>query len=430
MATVLGAAGTGMTGLSAAEAAWPGTNGTIYFACRPTGVGFSGQDICRVNPDGSGLVNLTNTPSQTESIPDVKRDGTQVSFIRGDHVWVMNPDGSGQVEVTTVPSDGTAWTPDGRIAFRAKTSDTPTYEFRTVAATGGATTFLHTATGSDFPPRYTSDGRWLYGTFVETAPSSGTFTQQVIVVNGASETQVTVSSPSLTSNNFPSWSPDGSTIIYQRTVSSAEDLFTVPSGGGTETPLTNTALPVKEKWAQYSPDGTKIVFHQEDAGHDFFHPQLYVADADGTDRELLATPGYDYAGFAVWAPTAGPVPPSTPTASFSADAPDNVKGTKQVKVTLRCLGDASCVVTYGAKLKVPAYGGVGKKTFTIADLKVTLAGHTVKKVKLKLTKAMKDAINAALRAGKKPKYKGEATAKQPNGQLIRTVRFSVTVKDG
>ena len=71
----------------------------------------------------------------------------------------MNPDGSGQRQVTTVPSDGTAWTPDGRIVFRARTSATPTYEFQLVAATGGTTTKLRDATGNDFPPRYADDGR-------------------------------------------------------------------------------------------------------------------------------------------------------------------------------------------------------------------------------------------------------------------------------
>jgi hypothetical protein len=424
MATVLGAAGTGMTGLTAAEAAWPGANGTIYFVCRPPGVGFSGQDICRVNPDGSGLVNLTNTPSEGENLPDVSRDGTKVAFTRGSRVWVMNPDGSGQQQVTNVPSDGAAFTPDGRIAFRAQTESD--YEFWIVPVTGGPhTVLLANATGSHTPPEFEAGGSWNYTKFVPVSPGSGTQTAQVFVVSGGVEDQVTESNPGLTSNDFPSWSPGGDRIVYQRTSSGQTDLYTVPSGGGTEVRLTNSASPVQETWPRFSPDGTKLVFHQQDATHDFFHVRLVISDADGSDPVPLETPGYDYAGFAVWAP-----PASASVASFDADAPKTVKGTKKVKVTLRCLGDVACVVTYGAKLKVPAYGNVGKKTFTIADLKATLSGHTVKKVKLKLSKAMKDAINAALKAGKKPKYKGEATAKQPNGQVIRTVKFSVTVTDG
>jgi Tol biopolymer transport system component len=426
LATVLGAAGTGVTGLTAAEAAWPGTNGTIYFVCRPTGVGFSGQDICRINPDGSGLTNLTNTPSDGENVPDVSRDGTKVSFNRGGRVWVMNPDGSGQQQVTTVPSDGASFTPDGKIAFRAKVDDS-NYEFWVVPVSGGAHTVLRAAAGSYSPPRFTAGGSWLYTKFAPVSPGSGTETTQVFVVTEGVEDQVTESNPALNSNDFPGWAPAGDKIVYQRTSSGQSDLYTVPSTGGTEVRLTNSASPVQETWPRFSPDGTKLVFHQQDSTHDFFHVRLMISDADGTDPLPLETPGYDYAGFAVWAPT----PTATPTvAAFDADAPDNVKGTKKVKVTLRCLGDTSCVVTYGAKLKVPAYGSVKKRTFTISDAKVTLAGHTVKKVKLKLTKAMKDAIKAALQAGKKPKYKGSASAKQQSGQLIRTVKFSVTVKDG
>ena len=87
-----------------------------------------------------------------------------------------------------------------------------------------------------------------------------------------------------------------------------------------------------------------------------------------------------------------------------------------------------CRVTYGAKLKVPAYGTVKKKTFTISDLKVTLAGRTTTVVKLKLTRAAKAAAKAAVKAGKTPKYKGQAIATRPTGQLIRKVTFSVKVK--
>jgi hypothetical protein len=429
VAIVLGAAGTGLTGLTAAEAAWPGTNGTIYFVCRPTGTGFSGQDICRINPDGSGLVNLTNTPTQRENTPDVSRYGTKVSFNRtigsDTRVWVMNPDGSGQQQVTTVPSDGSSFTPDGRIAFRAQTGPS-TYEFRVVPLTGGGHTVLGPASGLHSPPRFTASGSWLYTKSVPVSPGSGTETSQVFVVTGGVHDQVTDSSPSQSSNNFPAWSPLGDKVVYQRTSSGQTDLYTVPSGGGTEVRLTNTATPVEEAWANFSPDGTKLVFHQQDADHDFFHLRLMISDSDGSDPTPLATPGYDYAAFAVWSPTPTAPPP---TAAFTADAPKTVTGTKKVKVTLRCLGDVSCVVTHGAKLKVPAYGSVKKKTFTIPGAKLTLAGHTVKKVKLKLTKAMKDAVNAALKAGKKPKYKGSATAKRPDGQLIRTVKFGVTVKD-
>lgn len=423
MATVLGAAGTGMTGLTAAEAAWPGTNGTIYFVCRPTGSGISVKDICRINPDGSGLANLTNTPADHETVPDVSRDGTKVSFNRGGRVWVMNPDGSGQQQVTTVNSDGASFTPDGRIAFRAQVDGG--YEFWIVPITGGGhTVLLPGATGLHTPPEFEANGSWHYTKFVPVSPGSGSETAQVFVVTGGVEEQVTTSSPSQSSNDFPSWSPLGDKIIYQRDSSGQTDLYTVPSTGGLEVPLTNSPSPVDENWARFSPDGTKLVFHQEDATHDFFHPRLMIADADGTDPVELATPGYDYAAFAVWAPT-----PTAAVASFDADAPKSVKGTKKVKVTLRCLGDISCVVTYGAKLKVPAYGNVGKKTFKIADKSVTLAGHTVDVVKLKLTKAAKNAIKAALAAGKKPKYKVTVIGKQPNGQLIRKEKLTVKVTD-
>ena len=74
VATVLGAAVTSPLVLSTpAQAAWPGANGDIYFVCRAPGVGFSGQDICKIGANGTGLANLTNTPALSETMPEVSR---------------------------------------------------------------------------------------------------------------------------------------------------------------------------------------------------------------------------------------------------------------------------------------------------------------------------------------------------------------------
>ena len=237
---------------------------------------------------------------------------------------------------------------------------------------------------------------------------------------------MTVSDPALPSNSFPSWSPDGSTLIYQRVTSNNEELYAVPSVGGTEVRLTNTPLPVKEKWARTPPTAPRSCSTRR-TRPTTSSTALYVADADGTDRAVLATPGYDYAAFAVWAPSAGSTPPAPTTAAFTADAPAQVKRTKSVKVTLRCLGDVTCVVSSGAVVKVPAHGSTPKRTFALDEVATTLAGHTTTKVKPKPTKAARTAIAAALAAGKRPAYRIRVVAERTGGQLIRTVTLRVKV---
>ena len=94
----------------------------------------------------------------------------------------------------------------------------------------------------------------------------------------------------------------------------------------------------------------------------------------------------------MWAPSGGTVP-AAHTASFSADAPAKVKADKKLTVTLRCLGDLPCVVTYGATLKVPGKGKPQK--FTVKGKTVNLAGLTSQQISLKVPRKAKAAVAAA-----------------------------------
>jgi Tol biopolymer transport system component len=86
------------------------------------------KDIYLIRPDGSGMINLTNTPGADEYLPAWSPDSRQIAFSkreRGDSVgrsdiFIMNADGSGITRVTTDPADefDPAWSPDGtQIAF-------------------------------------------------------------------------------------------------------------------------------------------------------------------------------------------------------------------------------------------------------------------------------------------------------------------------
>jgi Tol biopolymer transport system component len=127
--SVINADGTGLTPL-----ATPPPN-TLYrrpkWSPDGTKVAFKGgpfnneHDIYTVNADGSGLVNITNTPSFVETAFDWSPDGTKIVFAGYSSsdpssdldVYVMNSDGSGRVDVTPDPStydgDPVFWSPDG-----------------------------------------------------------------------------------------------------------------------------------------------------------------------------------------------------------------------------------------------------------------------------------------------------------------------------
>jgi hypothetical protein len=94
---------------SPARANFPGENGMIAFVVVPNfGDTF---DISVVQPDGTGLQQLTSTGDALD--PAWSADGQQIAFHRLDQgIWVMNADGSGMHQVSKVGRTP-AWSPDG-----------------------------------------------------------------------------------------------------------------------------------------------------------------------------------------------------------------------------------------------------------------------------------------------------------------------------
>jgi hypothetical protein len=84
----------------------------------------NGYDIYTVNADGSGLTNVTNSPSQDDLYPDWSPDSTKITYAHplAREIWRVNRDGSGQVAVTSPGSaqysKSPVWSPDGtKIAY-------------------------------------------------------------------------------------------------------------------------------------------------------------------------------------------------------------------------------------------------------------------------------------------------------------------------
>lgn len=411
---------------SPASATWPGQNGKIFFVCREEGTMVGARDICSMNPDGSDLVNLTNSPETSKGQPQVSIDGSQVTFAApgevGNVPWVMNADGSNLRSLPAPDIDGPSFTPDGKVAFRARLESS--YEYQVISTTGGGPQKLsNTAVyGTSSPPRFNAQGGWVFGRFVPIPGDELSQTDQIFVVDGDSEKQITFGAVGKTSNNQPTWSPDGSKIIYWTSTAGKPDIWSVPAAGGTPTKLTSSDG-IQEGWPSLSPDGTKLVYELQDADHDFFHKAIGIADADGSNQTIIPTPGLIAASNPVWAPA--PVTPSR--AAFTATAPKSVKRGKAVPVTLRCSGDTRCAVTYGATVTVPRKGKK-PKSFKIKAKTLTLNAKTNRTVKLKVPAAAKGLVLKALKVGKKPLVKATATARQPEGPLIRKVNLKVGIK--
>ena len=90
-----------------------------------TTFGLTTSDIALINADGSGQVNLTNSPDVDEGFPAWSPDGTHIAFTTrrdgNNEIYVMNADGTNPAHWTDHPADDWAptWSPDGTmIAFQ------------------------------------------------------------------------------------------------------------------------------------------------------------------------------------------------------------------------------------------------------------------------------------------------------------------------
>ena len=104
----------------------------------------------------------------------------------------------------------------------------------------------------------------------------------VVDVDGGNETQLTETP--LGDEFVPTWSPDGSTLVYDFTpAGEAGDIWVMDADGSNKQQLTTESS--NETRPSYSPDGTKILFSSDRDGDN----ELYVMDSDGTNVQQLTT---------------------------------------------------------------------------------------------------------------------------------------------
>ena len=270
-----------------AHATFPGANGKIAFV--------RGSDIWVMNADGSGQVNLTNSPDY-ENQPVWSPDGARLAFSRspgsGGEIWTMNPDGSNQVNLGNgvTPDHDPAWSPDGaQIAHAIQNS---------LAVMNSDGTDQHAL--QDPEPGdvlrtldWSPEGGSLVFTIRCYEPSINAFLRTIAklapVTTAGSVTQLSHACPgdATRSDEAPSWSPDAQRILFTRRSGNTWGLYTMKPDGSDQQPVTPpmTNAIVVGKW---SPDGSKIVVYRSNSTT----LTAAVMRADGTGETPIATDAY------------------------------------------------------------------------------------------------------------------------------------------
>jgi Tol biopolymer transport system component len=217
------------------------------------GSGPGGRDIYVVNPDGSGVRNVTHLGNANS--PVFSPDGRTIFFSRfgrrssaSDSIWAMDLDGSGLHQITR---------------WRRNTTDEPT----SVSPITGAVAF--TRTHCVLYPR-------------EACPVSAQ------LVDPTTRTETLLAEESLA----PAFSPDGSRIAmssyrahdWPKGSIAAADLYVFDSASGTMTRLTRTR-DVSELASSWDPSGQRLAFTSEEGS------KLYEINPDGSCRMSVIRPG-------------------------------------------------------------------------------------------------------------------------------------------
>jgi hypothetical protein len=266
-----------------ADAAFPGANGKIAASVYLPPV--ADWEIFSMNPDGSGLTNLTDSSSY-DFQPAWSPDGAKIAFMRGTtgEIAVMNADGTDLQNLTNDPANDNdpAWSPDGtKIAFSSSRAGPPG-QIYVMNSDGSAVTRLTQSGDYDIAPSWSPDGNRIAFTR-ESSSSSGHDRVWVMNADGTGQTDLTAAHTSdpFVNESDPDWSPDGGKLVFwsqDAALEGRDQVYTMNADGTGVAELTHTDT-TDNAFAVWAPDRMKIAFvsWRENPNKG----DVFVMDADG-----------------------------------------------------------------------------------------------------------------------------------------------------
>jgi Tol biopolymer transport system component len=306
----------GLFSAGLADATSPGPNGRIAFADFNTG------QIYSINPDGTGLRQLTQVPEGAAAgQPDWSPDGRHIAFfldLSGEaRLYVMDRDGSHQHLVFN-EQEGHAdlnptYTPDGNRLVFSRCQTEGVCAIYSVRLDGthlqALTRFKPSLDVFDVDPTVSPDGARI----AFTRFNAGGIVTQVYVMRADGSGARPITPPAL-EGFAPDWTPNGRHVLVTSNSSRLGGAIyqANPDGGGVK-PLTRPPFPQNDILPSSSPQGDRIVFSSDRLYPDLCCRQMYTVRADGNGLRRLET---DLVG--VTAADWGSAPADTTTATPAA----------------------------------------------------------------------------------------------------------------
>lgn len=307
-------------------------NGPIYFR---VGGGDGGSHIEAVEPDGSGQrVVFQGEPMRIAQIawsPDGARIAYQDPIADERGIFVANADGSGAVRLTEGANDAwPSWSPDGTTILFSSTRYDPSIEpcepagadatcptdLYAVDVDGSNITRLTSDPVAEYRATWSPTGDLI--AFERNTEQPPLMRPAIFTMNAHGTDVRQISTGDGGSDFWPSWSPDGTEVVFAAIRREDWGIWAVGADGSNERLIlggTGAGYIDNPVW---SPDGTLIAFAGNLAVDDYSPDDaLYVMRPDGTEVTPIAdAPSIGVAGDIAWQPIQAPADTVEPTPSI------------------------------------------------------------------------------------------------------------------
>ncbi len=252
----------------------------------------SNSEIYIMNSDGSNVTRLTNDPAQNHPWYAWSHDGRRLAFISGstinngetgqNDIYVVNPDGSGIVNVTNQPFShlSVSWSPDDKTLLFSSNQENSNRDIYLVNPDGSNLRNLTDNPAYDTQPHWSPDGRVLFR-----SDRSGHDEYYIVNPDGSNLQQVTFNN--LDTIQTGGFSPDGRQILLVLHFSN-DQIYSINADGSGQTNLTNNTLLCSSP--EWSPDGNRILYTCYETNTSISN--LFIMNRDGSAQTQI-TSGVD-----------------------------------------------------------------------------------------------------------------------------------------
>jgi len=261
-----------VAGAGAAGTSVPTTGNLVYAGVDPND-GLS--DIFVQPASAPAAVNITHSEGSRKDLsPAFSPNGSKIAFVRADakgaSIMVVNPNGSGLVNVTPVKfraavNTDPRWSADGtRIAFASNIDGNYDLYWIDVLSTSTQLSSAHRLTSTEAPvqnhdPSWAPNGKHVVfsrtGHRASVASSAELFQVDIATLQAARLTKTVAGHGDVA----PVYAPNGLSIVFQSDRAGNQDVYLL-SFAATKTVTALTNNPARDAEPAFAPDGSSIVF--------------------------------------------------------------------------------------------------------------------------------------------------------------------------